>query len=71
MTKPPLQRRPLAAYRLRRQIDGLDREMDRLGRRNEGDPLFERALEIYPLWAELAYPGTALATGRQVTGDAG
>lgn len=54
MNKSPLQRRPLAAYRLRREIDALDHDMNRLDRRRDGDPLFERALEIYPLWAELA-----------------
>lgn len=60
MNRALLQCRPLAAYRLRREINAMDRKLDRADRRNNGDPLFERLLDIYPLWAELAYPGRSL-----------
>jgi len=51
--------RQQAACRLRREIDALDRELDATGRRRDGDPLFERALELYAEWAWLAYPEPA------------
>ena len=53
----PCRPRPLEAYRLRREINAIDRILDRDTRRHQGDPLYERLLEIYDTYAPLRYPG--------------
>lgn len=62
--KSPLQRRPLAAYRLRREIDALEVQLAAANNPSAMHDTIEVELgDLYAEWGVLTYPGRQLISG--------